>query len=208
MMVNAFYIWRVWKISRNVWIVCLLFVINVARLAMDGIGVGVVAASHTLWQTFGKLDYVPLTIWGGVAVLADVSIPGVLVLHIRQYLSQELHSQVIMQILIYIVATGALTSLFSIVELLALLLWPRCTLYMAMTLVQIKVYSVSALLSLNLRLYRSRELVTSLNLEGVGVTIHTDPPHPSSLVRMSHRLTAPKDDLRCLGLPSEGSLSS
>ncbi|KIO11308.1 hypothetical protein M404DRAFT_994981 [Pisolithus tinctorius Marx 270] len=67
---------------------------------------------------------------------------------------------------------------------------------MAMTLVQIKVYSVSALLSLNLRLYRSRELVTSLNLEGVGVTIHTDPPHPPSLVRMSHRLTVPKDDLR------------
>lgn len=56
---------------------------------------------------------------------------------------------------------------------------------MAMTLVQIKVYSVSALLSLNLRLYRSRELVTSLNLEGVGVTIH----RPSASLIISAHVT-------------------
>ncbi|KAL4076708.1 hypothetical protein V8B97DRAFT_2022007 [Scleroderma yunnanense] len=122
LIVNLFFIWRVWVFSKKIWPVCIL---------------------------------VPLTVSMGIAALGDTLMASTLAYYLHFKRTQS-STRLITRLLAYVVATGALTSILSIAELISITASPNSLLYVPFALVQVKVYANSALLSLNLRQYQRK----------------------------------------------------
>ncbi|KAL4064289.1 hypothetical protein V8B97DRAFT_1319017 [Scleroderma yunnanense] len=98
----------------------------------------------------------------GLAALEDTAIASTLACYLYSKRTPS-STQLITRLLVYVVGTGALTSMFSIIELISILASPNTLLYIPFALIQVKLYANSALLSLNLRQYqRGKHVVTSL----------------------------------------------
>ncbi|KAL4071803.1 hypothetical protein J3A83DRAFT_4371775 [Scleroderma citrinum] len=171
LIVNLFFIWRVWVFSKKIWPVCILVFLVIARYALSSVPTWL-AFHFDNWSIFKDHAYVPLTVSMGIAALGDTLIASTLAYYLHFKRTQS-STRLITRLLAYVVATGALTrffpislasitnltsdlSILSIAELISITASPNSLLYVPFALVQVKVYANSALLSLNLRQYQRK----------------------------------------------------
>ncbi|KAL4064292.1 hypothetical protein V8B97DRAFT_1317885 [Scleroderma yunnanense] len=159
--VNLFYVWRVWILSRKIWVVLLLFFLTIIRFVLGSVST-MLACINATWGLYQNDSYVLLGISMGLAAFEDTVIAATLAYYLHSKRTQS-STRLITRLLVYIVGTGTLTSMFSIIELIAILASPNTLLYIPFALIQVKLYANSALLSLNLRQYqRGKDVVPSL----------------------------------------------
>ncbi|KAL4071844.1 hypothetical protein J3A83DRAFT_4236816 [Scleroderma citrinum] len=156
LIVNSFFIWRVWVFSRKVWVVCLLAFLEIARYVLSTTPTSLVFHVDVTWKSFKDHAYVPLAVSMGVATLGDILIASILAYYLHCKCTQ-CNRQLITQILAYVVGTGALTSAFSIIKLISILASPNTLLYVSFKLIQVKIYANSVLFSFNLRQYQRKQ---------------------------------------------------
>ncbi|KAL4071804.1 hypothetical protein J3A83DRAFT_2911308 [Scleroderma citrinum] len=154
-------------VSRNVWLVNLLVFIEISRYVLSTASSSLAFHVDVTWKSFKDHAYAPLAVSMGVATLGDTLITLTLAYHLHSKRTQS-STQLVTRLLAYVVGTGALTSMFSIVKLISILASPNTLLYVLFTLIQVKIYANSILLSLNLRQYQRRQdVVLSLGVPNI-----------------------------------------
>ncbi|KAL4065254.1 hypothetical protein J3A83DRAFT_438076 [Scleroderma citrinum] len=107
------------------------------------------------WGSFKDHVYVPLAVTMGAGVLGDTLMASILAYYLHSKRTQG-SAQLITRLMGYVVGTGAFTSMFAAIELIAITASPNSLLYVAFAVIQVKIYANSALLSLNLRQYQRK----------------------------------------------------
>ncbi|KIM64660.1 hypothetical protein SCLCIDRAFT_1213166 [Scleroderma citrinum Foug A] len=123
---------------------------------------------YSTWEPFKDHIYLPLTVSMGLAALEDTLMALVLAYYLHDKRAQG-SMQMVTRLLAYIIGTGALTSLIAIMELVAILASPNTLLFLSFVLIYAKIYTNSALLSLNLRQYH-RNVLHEVVLSDRGMT--------------------------------------
>ncbi|KAL4071802.1 hypothetical protein J3A83DRAFT_2913375 [Scleroderma citrinum] len=166
LLVNLLFIWRVWAFSKKVWPVCILLFLEISRYIMSTVTTSLAFHVYVNWGTFKDHAYVALAVTMGVAALADSLIASILAYYLHSKRTQR-STRLITHLLAYIVGTGALTSILSILQLITITTSPNSLLFVPFSLIQIKIYANAALLSLNLRQYqrKPRHSVTFPNFD-------------------------------------------
>ncbi|KAL4071815.1 hypothetical protein J3A83DRAFT_4400422 [Scleroderma citrinum] len=179
LIVNLFFIWRVWMLSRRAWVIVLLLFLVIAPYGVYcqelvfltySILMPAVLASVSIligffdntWTSFMEHALAIAAASMGATVLADTLIASTLAYYLYSRRAQS-STRMVTRLLAYVVGTGALTSIFSVIELICILSSPNTLLSLLFELIQVKIYANSALLSLNLRQYqRQEDVVPSL----------------------------------------------
>ncbi|KAL4079189.1 hypothetical protein J3A83DRAFT_1044465 [Scleroderma citrinum] len=132
--VNLFYVWRVWILSRKIWVVLLLFFLTIIRFVLGSVST-MLACINATWGLYQNDSYVLLGISMGLAAFEDTVIAATLAYYLHSKRTQS-STRLITRLLVYIVGTGTLTSMFSIIELIAILASPNTLLYIPFALIQ------------------------------------------------------------------------
>lgn len=162
LIVNIFFVWRVWMFSRKVWAASLLLCLSIARYVL-GTYSAALGFVNTTWTTFKDQSYTPLAVTMGIGVLEDTLLALILAYYLHSRRTQG-STQLVTRLLAYVVGTGALTSTVEILQLISILVSPNSMLYIPFALVQVKIYANSALLSLNLRQYQRKSRQEGISL--------------------------------------------
>lgn len=156
--VNLFFVWRVWIFSKKIWAVGLLLLLSTIRYAIATVSIAL-GFHYSSWESFKDHAYVLIAITMGVAILGDTVIALSLAYYLRDRRTPR-SARLITRILAYVVGTGALTSMVLIMELIFILVSSNDLIFVPFALVQVRLYSNSALLSLNLRHYQRKTVQT------------------------------------------------
>ncbi|KAL4070284.1 hypothetical protein J3A83DRAFT_4241972 [Scleroderma citrinum] len=154
-------------VSRKVWLVSPLIFLEISRYVLSTASTSLAFHVDVTWKSFKDHAYTPLAISMGVATLGDTLITLTLAYYLHSKRTQS-SAQLITRLLAYVVVTGALTSIFSILKLISILASPNTLTYVLFTLIQVKIYANSVLFSLNLRQYQRRhDVVLSLGVPNI-----------------------------------------
>lgn len=149
-----YFTWRVWKFSKDIRAACLLVFLTISRFIL-ATAVIILGFIYNTWESAEHDANAILVVTLPLAVFEDTLMASILSYYL--YTRRTTRStQLVTRLLTYIVATGALTSMVAIMELISLLVSRNSLLYMFFGLIQAKVYANSALLSLNQRQYQRK----------------------------------------------------
>ncbi|PBK71633.1 hypothetical protein ARMSODRAFT_1016642 [Armillaria solidipes] len=195
-MVQTFYVWRIYNLTKNIWICIFIEVVAVAQCVLAyyyGIVVSV--------QGLGVSKLVGLTpvvsTWLAGGVVCDVLITFVIVYVLWRANSQSTFSQTtnaVTKIIRFTVETGLLTSMAAVVELVLWLVQPRYYVHFIGFLVLGKLYSNALVATLNSRALVFGTIQNGAFINSTGSAI----PHPSSSFwdDAGPKITAPLGALR------------
>ncbi|KAK0213570.1 hypothetical protein IW262DRAFT_316584 [Armillaria fumosa] len=195
-MVQTFYVWRIYNLTKNIWICILIEAVAVAQCVLAyyyGIAVSV--------QGLGVSKLVGLTpvvsTWLAGGVVCDVLITTVIVYVLWRANSQSTFkhtTNAVTKIIRFTVETGLLTSMAAVVELVLWLVQPRYYVHFIGFLVLGKLYSNALVATLNSRALVFGTIQNGAYINSTGSAI----PHPSSSFwdDAGSKITAPLGALR------------
>jgi hypothetical protein len=121
--VQLFFAWRVYALTRNVWIVGVILICTIAAV-LCGIGTAVAIKFVPEFANFRKFKSV-VCVWLNSAAMADTVITGALVWHLRKHkLGLPVTDDVIDRVIRLTVQTGMVTAIWAIVDLFVYLFDP------------------------------------------------------------------------------------
>lgn len=168
LIVNLFFIWRVWRFSKKIWAVGLLLLLSTTRYVIATVALSL-GFHYSTWASFKDHAYALLAVALGVAILGDTLLALILAYYLRDKRTPG-SAQLVTRVLAYVVATGALTSMVVIMELIFILVFPDNLAFVPFGLVLVRLYANSAMLSLNLRQHQRKPL------QGVSIPLYNSNP--------------------------------
>lgn len=150
-MVNLFFVWRIWLLSKNLWVAGFIGALATTRAAF-GITVCYYTFPYPSWHDF-RLHAYPYILAGlSLGVVVDCLITLAVS---RQLLKGKTGAQdtdaLITRLLGYTLNTGFITSLFAIIEIITFLVSTQSLVFLAFVFVQNKLYANCLLATLNAR---------------------------------------------------------
>jgi hypothetical protein len=150
-MVNLFFVWRIWLLSKSVWATCIIGGLATTRAAF-GITVCYYTWPYPNWNDFRVHAYPYILAGLSLGVVVDCLITLAVS---RQLLKGRTGAQdtdaLINRLLGYTLNTGFITSLFAIIEIITFLTSPHSLVFMSFVFVQNKLYANCLLATLNAR---------------------------------------------------------
>jgi len=149
--VNVYFIWRFWRLSRNMIFSTTLLVLAIARLAIGWMN-SVLAIKDALWEDFRAKTFASIVAGYVLSVLTDALLAVALCWLLRNLRTGVKRTDnMIDNLLIYTINTGVLTSIGALVVLILFLCLPTSLAFIGVLQVQTKLYGISFLASLNSR---------------------------------------------------------
>ncbi|KAK0432027.1 hypothetical protein EV421DRAFT_125377 [Armillaria borealis] len=152
-MVQTFYVWRIYNLTKNVWIPLLIELVAVVQCVLVWhFGIAVAVEGHAVDKLIGLSAEISAWLAGSAA--CDVMITSALVFVLYRKRSQSNFSgttSVVTKLIRFTVETGLLTSAAAIVELVLWLILPEYNIHLIGFLVLAKLYSNALVASLNSR---------------------------------------------------------
>ncbi|KIJ18056.1 hypothetical protein PAXINDRAFT_167354 [Paxillus involutus ATCC 200175] len=201
--VYLYFTWRIWIFTGNRWIVVLMLSISMSRTAISIIAcvLSVIAPTWTRYLSHSRT----LIITGNTLfIIGDTFSASVMAYHLTNVRpspniydtnSPRRLNILINRLLIFAVATGALTSLVDIIALILSLTQPQSLAFLGPILVQTRLYANSLLASLNIRNANSRayedahEASSAMEMQGISLRF-AHPPNLSVISEGSGRQLA------------------
>ncbi|TFK46678.1 hypothetical protein OE88DRAFT_884315 [Heliocybe sulcata] len=153
-MVHGYYVRRVWILSdRNIFLTLLVGFLATLRF---GFGIATTVLSYTLseWSVFRAKKVPLMTLAGGLssAAAVDLIVAAALSYFLEKNRTGFQRSDTRINLLMaYIINTGALTTIFSLIIVIAFAAMPGSLVFLAFVEIQSKLYANSFLASLNAR---------------------------------------------------------
>jgi len=157
--VYLYFTWRIWLFSTNKWIFFFMCTMCISRVAL-GIYYSLLGAMHPTWVTGLEASRTVFLAMGALFIAGDTFSASVMAYYLaksRSWLHNvESHrprrmETVINRLLMFAVATGALTSVMGVIILILGILQPHGLAFLGPAFVQLNLYSNSVLASLNIR---------------------------------------------------------
>ncbi|KIK92205.1 hypothetical protein PAXRUDRAFT_147816 [Paxillus rubicundulus Ve08.2h10] len=200
--VYLYFTWRIWIFTGNKWIVVLMLSISISRTAISLIACILSVISPT-WTRYLSHARTLIIIGNVLFIIGDTFSASVMAYHLTSFRprtdtyntnSPRRINILINRLLIFAVATGALTSLVDIIALILSLTQPQSLAFMSPILVQTRLYANSLLTSLNIRNANSRAYIDahdtseSADIEMQGRSLRfANPPNLSVISERSGR---------------------
>ncbi|KAI0055577.1 hypothetical protein BV25DRAFT_1865755 [Artomyces pyxidatus] len=146
--VQLFFAWRVKVITRSNAAVAILIVGSVIS-CLGGIATSIAIGMVPMWLEFQKFE-IPVIVWLTVSALVDSGITVILVWHLRKHKRGFRSDELLDKIILLTVQTGAVTTVWAIVDLIVYLSIPTGV-HLIFNFPLSKLYSNSLLSSLNSR---------------------------------------------------------
>ncbi|KAH7913091.1 hypothetical protein BJ138DRAFT_1224351 [Hygrophoropsis aurantiaca] len=142
--VNLCFIWRIWLLSKKLWIAISLSIMATVRLGF-GLGNASVGFKYTAWVVFKAKVFPTMVVGWVISALVDIAIAVTLCYYLhRRRTGMRRTDSIINRLLLYSVNTGAVTSFFAALVVITFLTLPGAA-YAAFVGVQSKLYAVSLL---------------------------------------------------------------
>ncbi|KAH7929904.1 hypothetical protein BV22DRAFT_1125433 [Leucogyrophana mollusca] len=149
--VNLSFIWRIWLLSKKMWIAIVLVVLATIRLGF-GLGNCSLSFHYTAWKVFRAHVFPTMVVGWMLSVIVDSSIACTLCYYLHQRRTgRKRTDSIINRLLLYSINTGAVTSFFAILVVIMFLGLPDTLAFIGFVQVQSKLYAVSFLATLNSR---------------------------------------------------------
>ncbi|KAH9918729.1 uncharacterized protein BXZ73DRAFT_105126 [Epithele typhae] len=144
--VQAFYAWRIRKLTHNTWVAALIFMISLASLA-GSVATFVSMTRTPAFDTFRQFETVVI-LWLVCGAVADILITMVSVWHLRsKKTGMSVTDNIINRITRMSLETGLLTSVWALTDLILFLVVPQ-SIHLTLNLTLSKLYTISLLSSL------------------------------------------------------------
>jgi len=178
--VYLYFTWRIWLFTKSIWIVVLMSVLSISRTAIS-IGAAVLSVLNSTWNNYLASARTLLLVGNMLFIVGDTFSACAMAYHLTKFKtwahalprSQPRRIDVLLnRLLIFAVATGALTSLVDVVALILTLTQPQSLAFLSAVLVQTRLYANSLLASLNIRNATSRvfdDVSTPLELPAISL---------------------------------------
>ncbi|KAF8553856.1 hypothetical protein OG21DRAFT_1182638 [Imleria badia] len=157
--VYLYFTWRIWLFTRSIWIVVLMSALSISRTVISILAT-VFSVLKPTWSNY-LTSYKALILAGNVLfIVGDTFSATTMAYHLTKFKSwsHELPRSrprridvLLNRLLIFAVATGALTSLVDLIALVLTLSQPHSLAFLSAILVQTRLYANSLLASLNIR---------------------------------------------------------
>ncbi|KAH7930000.1 hypothetical protein BV22DRAFT_1028967 [Leucogyrophana mollusca] len=146
--VNLCFIWRIWLLSKKLWIAICLSILATVRLGF-GLGNASIGFHYTAWVVFRAHVFATMVVGWVLSALVDITIACTLCYYLhRRRTGMRRTDSIINRLLLYSINTGAVTSFFAVLVVVTFLTLPGAA-YAAFVGVQSKLYAVSLLATLN-----------------------------------------------------------
>ncbi|KAF9228196.1 hypothetical protein BS17DRAFT_805759 [Gyrodon lividus] len=200
-LVYLYFTWRIWIFTENIWICIFMMLIVTGRTALSLIACifryhekiyrfapSLTSASYSMmgptWSAYLQRSSAIILSANVLFIVGDTFSASVMTYHLNKRRSGMYRTDLLInRLLIFAVATGALTSLVDVIALIFSMTQPRSLAFMGPILVQTRLYANSLLTSLNIRNANARAFNDLTSLHGQGI----DPP------AVSLRFTRPVD---------------
>ncbi|KAJ6589597.1 hypothetical protein B0H19DRAFT_1104226 [Mycena capillaripes] len=150
--VQVFFAYRIYALSKNLWIPCICWALSLSRLVPPNVVVFLFGRSEPFPKVIRKWAWLFDSIWAASAV-NDMLIAGTLVflLYSRRSIGLKRTTAVVDKLIAWTIETGVVTSIASIVMLGVFVSMPDNLVWMAWFVVVPRLFSNSLLASLNSR---------------------------------------------------------
>ncbi|KAF8324562.1 uncharacterized protein EI90DRAFT_2325060 [Cantharellus anzutake] len=169
--VQSFYAWRVRKLTGHTWLYVLLFV-SASIQFLSGLGTTIgcsIVKDFYRFQSFRSV----VIVWLTLSAVTDIAIAAIMVEYLRTHRTGiQKTEDAITRLVRFTIQTGALTSIWAIVDLIVYLSFNN-TLHLIFNMSLSKLYSNSCLSSLNSRAAWTESVTQSEKNLGHGVSIMT-----------------------------------
>ncbi|KAG2741399.1 hypothetical protein P692DRAFT_20752567 [Suillus brevipes Sb2] len=191
--VNLFFIWRVLQLSQKRWIAICFVIFATIRCAigLENCTFGQVlhvfhdmttdfnsnSLIYIVWGTFRDKVYQTMVVGWVISAVVDSAIAFILCLNLRKrrtgmnrqgIISPTLTDNILNQLLLYSINTGAVTSFCAVLVIITFLTLPTTLAFIGFVQVQSKFYAISLLASLNNREKLRITEQANTTLEGIG----------------------------------------
>ncbi|KIK43266.1 hypothetical protein CY34DRAFT_804034 [Suillus luteus UH-Slu-Lm8-n1] len=183
--VNLCFIWRVLQLSQKRWIAICLVIFATIRCGF-GFGNCSIALMYPVWKIFREKVYQTMIVGWALSAVVDSSIAFMLYLYLRKRRTgTNRNDNILNQLLLYSINTGAVTSFCAVMVLILFLCIPSNLAFIGFVQIQSKFYAISLLASLNNREKLRMTEQANTTLEGIGNSLL---PRLSAIKPSQHKL--------------------
>ncbi|KAG9308674.1 hypothetical protein JVU11DRAFT_11631 [Chiua virens] len=155
--VYLYFTWRIWLFTRNAWIVVFMCAISITREVISILAT-VMSVLKPTWRDSLDTSRTLILVGNALFIAGDTFSACVMAYHLtrrRSWTDTFQHTRkrnlLLNRLIVFFVATGAMTSLVDVVSLIFTLTQPQGTAFLSTFFVQTRLYANSLLASLNLR---------------------------------------------------------
>lgn len=180
------FIWRVLQLSQKRWIAICLVIFATIRCGF-GFGNCSIALMYPVWKIFREKVYQTMIVGWALSAVVDSSIAFMLYLYLRKRRTgTNRNDNILNQLLLYSINTGAVTSFCAVMVLILFLCIPSNLAFIGFVQIQSKFYAISLLASLNNREKLRMTEQANTTLEGIGNSLL---PRLSAIKPSQHKLS-------------------
>ncbi|KAN0080171.1 hypothetical protein V8E55_009737 [Tylopilus felleus] len=200
--VYLYFTWRIWLFTKSKWIVGLMTLLSISRTAISIVST-VFSLSKPTWDNYLTTYRTLLVVGNTLFIVGDTFSACVMAYHLAQFRSwaQALPrnrprriDSLLNRLLMFAVATGALTSFVDLITLILTLSETPSLAFLSTILVQTRLYANSLLASLNIRNATSRSYDdTSTPLELPPISLRFARPSDLSSISEQDDARGPQD---------------